>query len=637
MRDRATKHFNRILVAYETLNNPRKRIVYDKLGVEGLKLKTWQLGVRSMSPEQFKYWFEENMQKQKMESLDELVGSTGKVQALVDISGFWFSNLVRHVDEKGNLLRVEVKPYPTGRVSSYAVRHSFHVPLHAIAELLERPLDELWKQNEEKPTQPQSNENHRLPKPMLSFEFGINGRSIVVARQKGSPKQKAEAKLPSQVLGGTSLAATLSHHFPHVSPETPRSLASLMAGNQIGLTAIAFPTPMITTHIGRTFGQNAAQVQGSFFALPSKAPPLITTTFNRRLGIRHSMFIGFNTGATQWWYTSLKDLFSFPAPGKLRSGYASLGYTYHPMATGYPEGEEGDASQQPRQKAGKSQRTETYSAVLTAGTMAGGAQIKLAWGRTFFVGTPISKAAHGQKRPSVGVRLGVETTLHVTGSARWLVKASRKIFDNTTVGVNISVGGASGTEGVVVGFTWTRLGQKIALPFMIAPIPDHRMAVYATVVPFFTYVVAEFLWLRPRERQLREQEAARIWKAMKKKILRRRKAAEDAQEVMRVSVERKMEQERNSNGLVILRATYGKQGMLADVTIALAALVDHGQLVLPSGVDKSKLIGFWDPAPGSEKLLTVSYLYGGLGHEVVVKSSHGLAAPMRSHTLPGQV
>lgn len=67
----------------------------------------------------------------------------------------------------------------------------------------------------------------------------------------------------------------------------------------------------------------------------------------------------------------------------------------------------------------------------------------------------------------------------------------------------------------------------------------------------------------------------------------------------------------------------------ADVTIPLASMVERGQLVLGRGVQRAGLMGWWDPCPGREKVLKVRYLFGGMGHEVVVGEGEDLTLPMR--------
>ncbi|KAA8894942.1 hypothetical protein FN846DRAFT_367141 [Sphaerosporella brunnea] len=638
MRERATKHFNQILVAYETLTNPQKRIVYDRLGIEGLKDRSWQVGVKSMSPAQFKLWLEVHMRKQRAEQLEELVVSRGKVVTTFDVSGLWYSQVMVRPQPDGSFVAEELQP-PVGAMTSYIVNYSFQVPLNSLAEILESPLPSSVKGLSQQKHSSQSQKRREVdaPKPILTFDCSLGGASP-------QPKQKPlDRRFPSSVLASTGLSATLVHAFPHLPPDAPRSVASLLAGNQIAVATTILPAPTVTTQISRSFGQNAISMRGTFVGLPRlEKAPIVECNFTRRLAIRHSVFLGVNTGGTTW-LANFKELFSLPELGKVRNGFASMGYTYHPVgstAEDEPSEPDEDSYRTGPPRTSRSQRTESYNVAIVAGLMAQGMHAKLSWGRTFFVGTPLTTPDfHAIKnRRNVGVRLGVEATVHITGASSWTVKASRKLFENTIIGINATMGGSSSKSGVIIGFTWSRLGQRFSIPVILAPVPDTRIMLYATAIPFVAYVASEFLWLRKREQKLREREAARMRKALRSKTLRRRKTAEEATEVMRPSVERKMLAEKHVGGLVVLEATYGtKDGALsADVTIAVAALVDQGQLVLPRGVEKSRIIGFYDPAPGSEKVLTVQYLFNGLLHETTVKGEQGLIAPLRSHLVDGR-
>lgn len=664
MRDRATKHFNRVLVAYEALIDPQKRMIYDQLGIEGLKDKTWQLGVRSMSPEQFRFWLEEHMRKRQAEKLNELVVSHGKVSAVLDISGLWFQKMIIVQDKQGDIVSQRLESYPTGVITRYKVSHAFHVPLDSLADILEKPfpssLKELWQEDLDKPRRPPKRDAPRA-RPTLSLDCSLDGTP---------PKRKngGSGSLPASVLAGTKLAVGLVHAFPNLAPDSPRSIASLLAGNQMVLQATILPAPTLTAQIGRGFGQNAVSARATFVGLPSIAlAPITECSFTRRLALRHSVTIGFNTGGVTW-LQGLRDVFKLPKVGQVRNGFSSLSYIYHPIGSAIADAEEAaadDPMTPTGQRTSRSKRTEAYTVSLNTGLLVRGVQAKFSWGRTFFVGTPVGsqrpQPQGGLAKPaSVGIRLGVDATVHITGATKYTLKASRKVFENTVVGVNVSCGGATGMAGIQIDLSWSRLGQKISVPVVVAPVPNPRMMVYSTAIPLLAYASAEFLWLRPRDRQRHQREAARLRRALRSKTLRRRKAAEEAVEVLRTSVERKMDAERAAGGLVILAATYGtaaseanakaagalgRRGggdgdgggkLVVDVTVAVAALVDQGQLSLPRGVDKSKIIGFYDPAPGSEKVLWIRYLFGGFVHEVSVKDRQGVTAPLRSHLVPGQ-
>lgn len=86
LRDAATAQFDRIKTAYETLIDPRKRVVYDLLGEDGVKAE-WgaggsirhaekhEVGVKTMDREQFRRWFLIKMKKQELKAVEDMVQS----------------------------------------------------------------------------------------------------------------------------------------------------------------------------------------------------------------------------------------------------------------------------------------------------------------------------------------------------------------------------------------------------------------------------------------------------------------------------------------------------------------------------------------------------------------------------------
>lgn len=87
LRDAARRQFERIKTAYETLINPKKRVVYDMMGEEGVKAE-WsvertmgkgaiaeqqQVGVQAMDTDQFRRWFLMTMKKRERKVLENMV------------------------------------------------------------------------------------------------------------------------------------------------------------------------------------------------------------------------------------------------------------------------------------------------------------------------------------------------------------------------------------------------------------------------------------------------------------------------------------------------------------------------------------------------------------------------------------
>lgn len=110
----------------------------------------------------------------------------------------------------------------------------------------------------------------------------------------------------------------------------------------------------------------------------------------------------------------------------------------------------------------------------------------------------------------------------------------------------------------------------------------------------------------------------------------RRAEADDITILLSANVEARQAAERAKHGLVILSAKYGVKkddswGLeeVADVTTALAALVDDSHVSIPSTVDKNNILGFWDPVPGLIKTLHVRYTFQ--GKEAIIEVPEGAA------------
>ena len=162
--------------------------------------------------------------------------------------------------------------------------------------------------------------------------------------------------------------------------------------------------------------------------------------------------------------------------------------------------------------------------------------------------------------------------------------------------------------------------------------------------------------------EIREQNAELIQS--------RRVDAQEAIELMKDSVARKVESELSRDGIIIISALYGKlppslsarilslQGMknmtdninrhissiinselnlpqhessFIDVTIPVQSLVQNGQLHISGGHSKSNMIGFWDPCLGEKKQLDIVYQFQGKLHHVQVDDKAAVAAPLRGN------
>lgn len=89
LRHAAESQFKHIQDAYDTLIDPQKRVVYDISGAEGVRQEWGQLGamgirgeaqrqdvgVKAMSPGEFRRWFLKTMKKRERQAVESLVSS----------------------------------------------------------------------------------------------------------------------------------------------------------------------------------------------------------------------------------------------------------------------------------------------------------------------------------------------------------------------------------------------------------------------------------------------------------------------------------------------------------------------------------------------------------------------------------
>lgn len=192
---------------------------------------------------------------------------------------------------------------------------------------------------------------------------------------------------------------------------------------------------------------------------------------------------------------------------------------------------------------------------------------------------------------------------------------------------------------------WSRLGQRISVPLLISPSAVSSLFC-AAAVPFASLAALQ-LFLQHRRTKRPELNVSKA--ATPIAIARHRYEADNLKVLLAQPVAARQKHQSSVGGLVILRAQYGvanAQGKLlgdevADVTVAVAALVDNStweppsdassstesRVVIPRGVRKGRIPGFWDPAPGQIKVLRVRYSWKGKESIVEVRGREELVLP----------
>jgi len=267
---------------------------------------------------------------------------------------------------------------------------------------------------------------------------------------------------------------------------------------------------------------------------------------------------------------------------------------------------------------------------ISAGVASGIAATYLRYGRDLF---PSLTGKSGLKRS--GIRAEVELASSTQRDFFLAFRALKRVGRFSRAGLELGLTPSN----LHLSFYWSRLGQRISLPFLVPRKSSlsTRFLFWATVVPFASFATLELIYWRLRLRVAKS--AAATGKSslgssredLQRYITRRRAEADELTVVLATGVEPRQNRERQSGGLVILSAKYGVKDAqpdeIADVTIAVAALVDNGTLVIPSGMRKSRLLGFWDPAPTNTKVLSVRFMSQGVEKTVEVNGREELRLP----------
>ncbi|KAF9953346.1 hypothetical protein BGZ72_005484 [Mortierella alpina] len=236
--------------------------------------------------------------------------------------------------------------------------------------------------------------------------------------------------------------------------------------------------------------------------------------------------------------------------------------------------------------------------------------------------------------PNTKVRVG--GSLSTTAGINASLGGDRKVTEHTKVGLAIEVG-LSG--GVAFNIKVKRLGQSVTIPIVLAAEFNPKLAFWATVVPICAITALDMGYVKPKRRRERAEKVQELRKVHADFIATQKREAEEAIELMRESTVRKMRQEQDRDGLVVLEAHYGnlnaapELNLVADVTVAVQALVNNSQLTMPGSHSKTHILGFYDPCLGEKKQLRIRYEFQRRMHEVVVSDTASVAAPLRSHLL----
>ncbi|PLN77656.1 hypothetical protein BDW42DRAFT_176449 [Aspergillus taichungensis] len=676
--DAAGRHFAQIRAAYDTLVDPQKRAVYDLLGAEGVRAE-WgpqgamgvfgearkqerrgEVGVRAMKPEEFRRWFLGVMKKRERVAVNRLVQCRSSVSLGIDAAGLII------VDEDDEVY----VGIPTLQTNAFSVGCSFKTPLPTPRVIFgesekEDDDDESAEQEGEAPVETD-----------MVINAGVKGQLRHLTRE-GTP-------LPLlMVANNITLGASINRPLDDLA--RPKGFfgerfSSLFTNAGCAANFLVLPAPILQTAYAKAYtpipGTRPFTVQTSalFKNSPFKCMPTIGLQITKPIAQRKTVFCSWSSGTLDWPYL-FERLFGLGAhaddvaqeASSFQLGYTSLPKLSRSLATQDDEDDDDiDAEDEEdlafemarHQLRAEDQAAESWQTVAMASPGAGG--LSVTYSRNLFSG----KAANEPRRSEWSgeghhplpqeveprsVRLEIQTSLALDLSLSWVVEGTRQVGEFTRMGLGV---GLTDAQGLVMTFSWSRLGQKIQIPVKICPLDSvtSDASTLALVAPWALYCAVEFGIIRPRDRRNRRRAIARRHRQLKKLIPKHRADSLQAIELMAEQTRRRQAREESQGGLVITKAEYGhypsgnkkrvssegtgpRPDEVADVTVPVAALVDRGQLVIAKDMVKFHILGFYDPAPLLSKSLKIWYLYHGKEHFVEVKDAEGVACPMRSHLI----
>ncbi|OBT74109.1 hypothetical protein VF21_07105 [Pseudogymnoascus sp. 05NY08] len=669
----AERHFARLRLAYETLSEPRKRVIYDIEGEEGVRNEYGEGGamgpggesknqissVKAMSAEEFKAWFLGVLKRRERSAIEALVDHHAKFKIGFDAS----DNFLRQTRVVRNGGVEILLPDQCLRIQEIGLDSSFTLPLPRLGQLFEMPVSQLFRRksgslSEEEDEAELNNWSDTLGPSVPKFTItgavsgDVNDIVAIVARSDASlpPLFNRQYVMASPQIG---FGAALHHTFPTLlGNSSSNSIASLLQGTGFRLETNILPHPAsVSLSLEKSvciipdttpFGVAVTTTIGDS---PIIRPPEIFILIQRALGLRgnpRGYFVW--TSGEKEWPSSISQSLAGAAPSNFAyiARWLTQGRKVPMMKIGADWKFNGDAIGDDDESVAASSGANVYVEAHTKST-----QLAISYfcdvfsryneppvrSRISNSGEVIPQAPGLHVRESRGIRLEVEAKVGFPATLGASITGTRRIGSFTSIGLSV---GVAQSWGLYCSFSWSRLRQNISIPVALLPLEDVTTSavLLAVGIPWALYTTLEFAVIRPRIRSKRRRLLKSQRAKLKQNIAKKREEAEQVMSLMVPSVEHRQAQARRSGGLVILSASYGtkgRDGVLVDVTTALASLVDSDQLNIPRSVDRNKLTGFWDPAPLSSKVLVVKYLFGGKEHFVEVGGSQSLIIPTRAH------
>lgn len=526
----AQKYFTRLQKAYETLIEPRKRVVYDLEGEEGVQneYKTGgamgqggegerRIGVKTMGADEFRKWFMGVLLERERRSIDELVGSTGTCKVVLNVEHlFSGSSRVRRFRPMEEVdVEVEVSG-PVISAQELQFRQSFSVPLPGLGRLLLSRLPS-WKdiirgelsinndrEDEVARSSWEESVGPRIPK--LTFTAGISGPIAETLLVRLPNDDHPEEVFPTSfcLYSLRSDKIHISTRFDHSFTDTRHqegtsSITSLMNGVDLDVTAGILPKRSLNIGLGRLFTlvEDTTPFYFHFRTLFNNSlnfkPPVLDFRISRSFGESHFGYCRWSSGDFGWPALAFMSGIS-PITFSRRPVWLPQGLLMSNMRIGYfwiedrsqmiqTDDEDDinilDASDRHIEKPASSRVTsDNPSWHLTVDSSPYDTTVSVTWGRDLF-----SRAA---ERP---IRSRIRKSGEAVARSRdFDVPSSRGVrFEiEGNVGLDLSLGGVvrgvrrigdftsigigvglNPERGLYISFSWSRLGQNIIIPVIL--------------------------------------------------------------------------------------------------------------------------------------------------------------------------
>ncbi|XP_058808577.1 dnaJ homolog subfamily C member 11 isoform X2 [Phymastichus coffea] len=118
--------FNRTNKAYEVLNDPHKRAIYDSLGVKGLDTEGWEIALRTKTPQELREEYERLAKEEEEKRLLMRTNPRGNLTVRIDATEL-FNRYTDEYDEIYGSLRPSI--FSSVEVSGMAFSQSIEAPL----------------------------------------------------------------------------------------------------------------------------------------------------------------------------------------------------------------------------------------------------------------------------------------------------------------------------------------------------------------------------------------------------------------------------------------------------------------------------------------------------------------------------